>query len=318
MKNLIVMGASAGGVETFRKIVDKLPANLDAAVFVILHLGSEGPTLLPSILARHADISVAEALDNAPIENGKLYVAVPDFHLTFEDSHMCVHRGPKENRHRPSIDTTFRSAARNFGDRVIAVVLSGLLDDGSLGLALVQRAGGTTIVQDPDDAMFSSMPKNALETITPDFVVTADEIPELLGKLVETPVSDKKPPRAQKLEPDVKKDGKPSEFTCPECHGTLWEVPESNGTSFECRTGHRYSSRSLIQDNEDALENALWVALRSLEESAALSQRLADRVGERGLKKSARQYMEQAHTKRQHADTIRKILALDLPKVANE
>ncbi len=318
MNNIIVMGASAGGVETFRKIVPKLRRDLDAAVFLIMHMGSESPGMLPAILSRHSDIDVVEVSDEAPVEPGRVYVAAPDLHLTFLDSKMCVHRGPKENRHRPSIDTAFRSAAKTFGDRVIAVVLSGLLDDGSLGLTLVKKVGGITVVQEPSDALYPSMPKNALETVDPDYVATAEAIPELLGKLVEQSMNTRKPPRTQKLEPDAKRDGSPSEFTCPECHGTLWEVAESNGTNFECRIGHRYSARSLMEDSDDALENALWVALRNLEESAALSQRLADRVGERGLKKSAQQYMEQANTKRQHANTIRKILTFDLPKAANE
>lgn len=318
MNKIILMGASAGGVETFRKIIPKLPPDLHAAVFLIMHMGSESPGRLPAILSRHSDIEVVEVSDNAAIEAGRVYVAAPDQHLTFFDSKMCVHRGPKENRHRPSIDTAFRSAAKNFGDRVIAVVLSGLLDDGSCGISLVQKFGGTAIVQDPEDALYPSMPRSAMETVHPDYVAPADAIPELLSKLAETPVSDKKLPRTQKLEPDAKKDGKPSEFTCPECHGTLWEAAESNGTNFECRIGHRYSARSLMADSDGALENALWVALRNLEESAALSQRLADRVRERGLKKSAQQYLEQAHIKRHHANTIRKILTFDLPKAANE
>jgi two-component system chemotaxis response regulator CheB len=220
------MGASAGGLETFHKILLHLPPDLKASLFLVLHTGSDTPNRLAVLLGRNTAIPVTTALDGEAFQPGTAYVAPPDFHLTFRDEHLAVHRGPKENRYRPSIDTTFRSAARNFGPRVIGVLLTGLLDDGALGLQLVGQSGGITIVQDPDDALFNSMPLAALDLHQPDRVLPAREIPAVLVEFSmknQNGSNERSVPVETRQEiPDKKAntpEGKQSEFTCPECHG---------------------------------------------------------------------------------------------------
>jgi two-component system chemotaxis response regulator CheB len=328
-RDVVVIGASAGGLEAFKKILSHLPPDFEAAVFLVIHSGTESPTRLAQLLERGADIPVLTATDGNEIEGGKAYIAPPDYHLTFRDNRLAVQRGPKENRYRPSIDTTFRSAARNFGPRVIGVLLTGLLDDGALGLRLIKEAGGLTIVQDPNDALFNSMPLAALNLQRPDRVLPVREIGNCLVQLARhsqiSASSESRPgiaatrqeaPMTEQKTPD----GKQSEFTCPECHGALWETKEKNGdpTTFECRIGHRFSLASLVDENEDDLETAMWVALRTLEESAALSRRMAERARSRGFQIAAVRYSDAAENKLLHADTIRKILTAELPETNPE
>jgi two-component system, chemotaxis family, protein-glutamate methylesterase/glutaminase len=320
--DIIVMGASAGGLETYKKILSNLPPDIQAAMFIVLHSGTDSPGRLARLLERGSEIPVNTATDNEKIEMGMAYVAPPDFHMTFRGEFLSVQRGPKENRYRPSIDTTFRSAARNFGPRVIGVLLTGLLDDGALGLRLVKEAGGVTIIQDPDDALFNSMPLAALELLRPDQLLPAREIGSCLLELSTEKTETEKttrnvspaPTRQEApMTPEMTPDGKQSEFTCPECHGALWEKG-IQPTTFECRIGHRFSLASLVEENEEDVETAMWVALRTLEESAALSRRMAERARTRGYPTASLKYTDAADNKLLHADTIRRILTADLPK----
>jgi len=320
-RDIIVMGASAGGLETYRTILWGLPVELRASVFLVLHSGSDMPNRLAQLLARRSRLPVETAVHGKKIEPGRVYVAPPDYHLTFRDQKMLVQRGPKENRQRPSVDTLFRSAARNFGPRVIGVVLSGLLDDGAFGLQRIKDSGGYTVVQNPEDAMFCSMPCAALELQQPDRIASATEIPEILTQIA-APAATAEPKvnrerRSSQEAPLVTTEktptGKPSGFTCPECHGSLRET-QGELPVFECRIGHRFSIHSLLEENEEDMENALWVALRTLQESAAMSRRLAERARRSGHLAAAKRYDDAAETKLVHAETLRKLLATELPK----
>ena len=182
-RDIIVMGASAGGIEAFREIIRALPRDFNASVFIVLHIPADSPSRLAPILGRDTDLTVTSARDGAAIEHGHIYVAPPDHHLLLEPDRMRVVRGPRENRHRPAIDPLFRSAARAFGPRVIGVLLSGLLDDGTNGLQVIHARGGVSIVQDPSEAEFSTMPHNAVEYDSPDYIVPVSDIGPLLVKL---------------------------------------------------------------------------------------------------------------------------------------
>lgn len=181
--DIIVVGASAGGVEALTALASTLPADLPAAILVVLHIPPWSRSELPRILARNGLLPASAAKHNEPIRHGHIYVAPPDYHLLLEDSHTVLWRGPKENRHRPAVNTLFRSAAVSHGPRVTGVVLTGGMDDGSAGLWWVRRYGGATVVQDPDEAFVPDMPLSALEHVDSAQVARISEMGSLLTAL---------------------------------------------------------------------------------------------------------------------------------------
>jgi two-component system chemotaxis response regulator CheB len=307
---IIVIGASAGGVAAAQELLRALPENLGAAVFLVLHLPSDGISVLDRILARSSRLPVQRAQDGAVIRRNHIYVAVPDHHLTLEPGQMRVLRGPKENRHRPSIDALFRSAADSYGRLVTGVILTGFLDDGTNGLIRIKHRGGTAIVQDPEDAESPGMPQSAVERVDVDYVLPLREIAPKLAELVQT---GKEQPGEVPM-PDrvaVPQNGKPSTLTCPDCHGALWEFDEGDALTFRCRVGHRYSSDGMFGSQNESVERALWAAARALEESAALSKKLAKRARERNQNTAARMFEERALSKEEHVKLLREVLERD-------
>ena len=309
MHDIVVIGASVGGVEALKEIASQLSGRIQAAIFVVVHVSPDSSGMLPAILNRDSRIRARQAEDGWRIEPGNIYVAQPDHHLMLEKDEMRVVRGPKHNRHRPAIDLLFRTAARNFGTRVIGVVLTGFLDDGSSGLLAIKNAGGVTIIQDPDDAQVASMPRSALLQVQPDYCVPVSQMGDLINQLAE---KEGKPMLAEH-----KDNGAPSKpgkkrshtsFTCPDCHGTIWEVEENGEVRFECRVGHAYSPEAMRTAADDDVERSLWAALRSLEESAALEQRLADLSAERNRQSAHNFYRQKAHARKQHAGILRDFL----------
>ncbi|HEY4002502.1 MAG TPA: chemotaxis protein CheB [Candidatus Xenobia bacterium] len=298
---VVVVGASAGGVEALSTFCRGLPADLQAAVCIVLHVAPTSPSLLPSILQRFTSLPVSAVTHEEPVQAGHVYVASPDRHLMLLDGTVRAVRGPRENRHRPAIDTLFRSAAHAFGSRVIGVVLSGMGDDGTAGLATIKAAGGKTVVQQPDDAYFKDMPVNALRHVQVDHRATSYEAGALVGHLAreQGAVSSMKA-----VAPASSSDPKVSGFTCPFCHGAVWESEQNGALQFECRVGHTYSPESLRQDQGDGVEAALWAALRALDESAALDRRLETYYpGEPGVR-----YRESAGDKEAQAVILRRLL----------
>ena len=322
MPNIIVIGASAGGVEPLREIVRALPADFQAAVFVVMHLAPSSPSLLPTILAGPSRIRVAAAVDGEPIVPSRVYVAPPDLHLLIEPGYVRLTRGPRENRHRPAIDPLFRTAARAYGKRVAGVVLTGMLDDGALGLYLVKSQGGTAIVQDPSEAMFPSMPKNGLKAVDIDYVLRAAEIGPKLIELDSGPWQPLEAARAKDIlrefprpegekmseENDERVNGKPSIYTCPDCSGTLWEVRDGDLLRFRCRVGHAFSPDSMRDGYVEWVEGALWSAVRILEESASFERRLAGEAAARGDNSLADRFSDVAEGREQEANIIREML----------
>ncbi|MCC6175452.1 MAG: chemotaxis protein CheB [Chloroflexi bacterium] len=326
--DIVVVGASAGGVEALRAVVRWLPADLPAAVFVVLHLPSTASSYLPEILHRAGPLPAVPARDGEPIEPGRIYVAPPDYHLVLAPGVMRVRRGPRENNHRPAIDPLFRSAARSYGPRTVGVVLSGNLYDGTLGLMAVKQAGGITIIQDPADALFGDMPKSALDRVDVDYCLPAAEIGRALGALASEPAARREPARVRgdgwmaenvyerdaSIEQEVaygatdERPGQPAVYSCPDCHGTLWEVRNGRLAQYECRVGHTYSEESLLIAQTEALESALWAAFRALEEKASLARRLTARARERGLAASVAAFEEQERAALEQAELVRRAL----------
>jgi two-component system chemotaxis response regulator CheB len=289
-RDLVVIGASAGGIEAVSAILANLPADLAAAVMVVLHTAPHGPSVLPAVFSRAGKLPAQHPYHGEKFRQGRVYVAPPDHHLLISGGHLLVVKGPTENHTRPAIDPLFRSAALNGGARVIGVVLTGYLDDGTAGLAAIKARGGVAIVQDPDDAREPSMPLNALEHVQADRVLPAAQIgPAIAGLVGERVPAAPAASRALEIEtriaaaeadmlherPGTAELGPPSPFSCPECSGVLFEMAGMNPLRFRCRTGHAYSAKSLMADQTSALEGALWTALRALEESAALARRVA-------------------------------------------
>lgn len=293
-RDIVVIGGSAGGIEAVQQLLMGIPAGFPAAVLVVLHTSSHGGGLLPQIMQRASRLPVIHPRDRTPIQKGRVYIAPPDFHMIVEDSKVRVLQGPRENLHRPAIDPLFRSAAAAHGRRVIGVVLTGLLDDGTSGLMVVRARGGEAIVQDPATALFSSMPRSALEQVPDAHVLAVEKIPDLLVHLTSEELPDAAPvlltgkTRAEKetklAELDMSeienenRSGEPSAFACPDCGGVLWEMDENNFLRFRCRVGHAFTARNLGAEQRHAIETALWSALRALEENASLFKRLAERA----------------------------------------
>ncbi|HWF19319.1 MAG TPA: chemotaxis protein CheB [Verrucomicrobiae bacterium] len=297
-----MIGASAGGVEATRKLLSELPDDLAAAVLIVIHTG-KGPNQLSSVFQRVTRLKLmSPTRDRHAIKNGSVYLAPPNCHMLVNDGHICLSYGPRENLHRPAIDPLFRSAANARGRNVIGVVLSGNLDDGAAGLLAIKECGGITLVQTPEDALFPGMPRNALERVEPDHVVPLAKMGPLLARLTQKPPprSLKTIPTRVKIESDIadlqmsrnKIDclGKPSQYACPDCHGVLWEMKEGGQLRFRCRVGHAYSLESLHEAMTEGSENALWIALRALEEKVSLLQRLAEDSRKRQGMSSARHF----------------------------
>jgi len=320
-RDIVVVGASAGGVEALPQFLKSLPPDLPAAVLVVLHLPPSARSALPAILARVSPLPVRQATDGAPIEPGTVTVAVPDRHLMIADGRIMLSRGPRENGHRPAVDVLFRSAARAAGRRVVAVVLSGALDDGTAGTIAVRTRGGIGVAQDPADAMYPSMPRHALEVGGAEHVVPAEKIGALLGELL-TEVDMSEEPGASELMAaetaianlDVDalnaedRPGTPSGFGCPSCHGALFSITEGGMERFRCRVGHAWSPGALAAEQAQALEGALWMALRGLEERAALALRMGHRAEQRGHRISAGTFRQRHDEAQQAARVLRQLL----------
>jgi len=298
---VIVVGASAGGLEPLRQIIQDLPVGLPAAVLVVLHIGSA--SALPAILSRTGSLSAHHPVDGEALLPGRIYVAPPDLHLIVEDERVYLRRDPQENGHRPAIDPLFRSASLAYGPRTIGVVLSGALDDGAVGLALIKHKGGIAIVQDPDEAMFDSMPRSVLDLVDPDWVLPAARIGGKLGELADELVAHPAIPVAPTPpEPG----GPPSEFSCPACGGVLWENPTR--TYFRCRIGHAFNAESLLAKQSEALETILRSAERAFAERADLNRRIAERSRRKDRPAAAAHYAQAALQADEKAAAVRQLL----------
>ena len=320
-RDVIVVGASAGGVEALIALAGKLPPDLPATVLVVLHTPPTGSNALAKILDRAGPLPARSARHGDRLWPGEILVAPPDHHLLVLDDALALSRGPRENGHRPAIDTLFRSASGALGPRVISVVLSGVLDDGAAGSVAVRARGGVALAQDPEDAVYSSMPRAAVAAAGAEPVELAalpSRLAELLQETVDAavtaPPSDllRKETAMAEMEPDaiesLDRPGVPSGFSCPDCHGVLFEIEEGGLRRYRCRVGHAWSPDSLIAQHDLALEGALWMALKTLEEKAALSAQLAGRAWADRQSMTAERFAAQSEDIRGAAELIRRLL----------
>jgi two-component system chemotaxis response regulator CheB len=330
VRDVVVIGASAGGIEPLTTVVRALPADLPAAVFVVVHTPPHAASRLPQLLSRAGALPAAHAVDGERVVAGHIYVARPDHHLLVRPDTVEVSRGPRENHTRPAIDPLFRSAARAFGPRVIGVILSGALYDGAAGLLAITQRGGIAIVQDAEDAMVPSMPLRALDLIEADMILPAADIGHAITRAVGagigpqevgTMMDDQERVKAIMSE-DFAEQARSERadevtlYTCPDCGGTLWQSARGPGTWFQCHVGHGYGLEVLLSLKSEEVEAALWKCIRLLREKATLTRQSAARYGQRGNPELAARADEQAQADEDHAESLRLLLEA-VPSVAD-
>ncbi|RYZ57445.1 MAG: chemotaxis protein CheB [Proteobacteria bacterium] len=318
---IITIGGSAGCIPSISEILKQLPVLPNVAICITVHIPAHSPSLLPQIFANATAMPVMHAQDGMEILAGRVYVAPPDFHLLIKGRSLELARGARENYHRPSIDPMFRSASQAFAANHIAVLLSGYLDDGSAGLIAVKRAGGTIVIQDPEDTMYPDMPRNALEYVAADCVCALSDISPFLIRQLAKPVDGfSKSDNDQvhevnmvKISQGDSRDEMPGDscgLVCPECSGPLWEIKEKDSAilRYRCHEGHAYSALSLEAGQNEALEAALWTALRAMDEKVELTERLAARAQRTGQSLAYLRYQKRHERTKAQAELIRKVL----------
>ena len=318
--DIIVIGSSAGGIKALTTIVTNLPSDINAAIFIVQHLSANSPSFLPEILGDVGSLPVIQPVDQEQFETGKIYVARPDYHLLIARGHVRVVRGPQENRFRPAIDALFRSAARTYGPRVLGVVLTGYLDDGTVGLQAIKKRGGVVIVQDPAEAEYPAMPRSALRHVQVDHCPILTEIPSLLFRLSAEPAQEEQAfPISKAMEVEsaiaeqemntkefldnVEEIGRRTTYTCPQCAGSIWQIGNEEPLRFRCHVGHSFTAGPFLAEQTNYLEDALWTAVRALEEKVTLTRQLAKRMNVSGLNAAAKRYQE-------HADNLDKEVSI--------
>lgn len=319
-RDMIVVGASAGGVEAVTQFVKSLPTDFPAAIFVVMHFPSFSMSVLPKILNRAGQLPACHPDDHASIKPGQIYIAPPNYHLLIQPGYIRLSQGPREHGHRPAIDVTFRSAAWAYGARVIGIILTGSLDDGTAGLLAIKNQGGLAIVQDPEEAMFNSMPRSALKYVAVDHIIKLSDLASCLSQSIEQPIKENNPVSEQfnqeativaqdKAERERgEHPGDPSPLTCPDCGGVLWELQAGNLVRFRCHVGHAYSIESMAAEQANDVEKALWSAYRALEEKATLARRMAMQARQHNRTRSEAQFLTRAQESEQHAALLRQII----------
>ena len=322
-RNLIVIGASAGGLEAVIELIRPLPSDLPAAILVVQHIPAYSRSNLDRVLRANTSLRVEKAVDGAQLETGVIYVPRADRHLMVEQDRVVVSKGPRENRFRPAIDTLFRSAAQFYKERVVGIVVSGALNDGTSGMWTIKRFGGTAIVQDPEEAMFGDMPLGVMEYSEVDHVLPAAEMAAVVERLCRAEIVAAPAPQGVtddkllKIEIDIAKGkngltmgildhGSPSPLACPECHGALTEFTEGPLLRFRCHTGHAHTAESLLASVRDNVEKSMWEVMRGMEESRILLQRLAEQLTNPEDQQRAETYRQRAMAVQQQAVEVQR------------
>src|SRR5256885_10751022 len=327
-RDLVVIGASAGGVEALTQLVSRLPVDLAAAVLIVLPVPPDRTSVLPRILNTAGPLPATHAKTGEHAAYSHLYIAPPGRQLLVHDGTLRLSAGPKEGGHRPAIDPLFRTAARAAGTRVVGVILSGALDDGTAGMVSIKQRGGICVVQDPNEAICGDMPRNALQSADIDHCLKLAGIADLLVRLSkeEVPETRRPPTPLLEREADIALDdgtedvtpapGEPSQFSCPACGGVLTEIHDSDLLRFRCLVGHAYGPDALRMEQQSPLEGALWAAVRALEEQASLAPRLAGRGRELKQLKTAARFDDRATAAEQQAALVREALRHGLSSIA--
>jgi two-component system, chemotaxis family, protein-glutamate methylesterase/glutaminase len=318
-RNVVVIGTSAGGLQALDELIGQLPAGLPAAFFIVQHMAAEASgEALVQALGRRKTFRCKIASDGETFKNGTIYIARPDYHMLVKKTTLLVTKGARENRYRPAVDPLFRSAAVTHGAAVIGVLLTGMLDDGTAGLLAIQKCGGVTVVQDPNDAAYPQMPQSAINHVDVAHVVTLADMGPLLERLIhERPGKDKRVPKdvqteaviAERVLSDVAQVnglGQQVPYNCPNCGGVLWEVDTPDLQRYRCHTGHSYTAHALLDTQTEKIEETLWVSLRMLEERKNLLNTMIQREPRGSAVGKA--YAERVRENEIHIERIRAML----------
>jgi two-component system chemotaxis response regulator CheB len=324
-RDIIVIGGSSGATAPLKDILGRLPVEMPAAIFIVLHIPARGIGILSTVASAAGRLPVKQAVHGLPIEHGTVYLAAPDHHLLIRENRLVLGRGPRESMVRPAIDPLFRSAAMAYGPRVIGVVLSGFLSDGAAGLNAIKRCGGLTVVQDPSDALVDEMPRRALEASSVDFCIPGAKIGDVLADLAISQAGVAGPvPLDIQLEVQIAAGERvdsevlstiasPAALTCPSCGGVLSQMKAENPLRFRCQVGHAFNADVLAKEQESRIDEAMRIALRIIEERVELVRRMAEDARVSGRSAVAEMYQARADEYRNYADVIRRavLAALD-------
>ena len=322
IKHVIVIGASAGGLKAISEVVSGLPPNLPTAIFVVMQLSKSSlVNVIKNHLQKHTSYNCLIPTDGEPISAGNIYIAPPNQHLLVTPEKIRLTNGPHENRWRPSIDVLFRSAAANHNSKVIGIILTGMLDDGTSGMAAIKRSGGICIVQEPVEAAYPDMPINVINTVDVDYRVSVADMGYIIDDIFsKPPPSEVSIPEDVKLEAQITermvssidelaKLGTHSNFTCPDCGGNLWLMKNDKAPRYRCHTGHVYTEKLLLEKQAEELEESLWISIRMLEERRNLLLNLAYREKEADNQQTSSTNAERAEELSMHIERLKALLA---------
>jgi two-component system chemotaxis response regulator CheB len=318
---IVVIGASAGGQEAICKLIAQLPGNLNAAIFIVMHISRHGlENFLVQRLQKCTVLPCSSAVDGQSIERGHIYIGPPDHHLIVTSGFMHLRKGPQENRWRPSIDVLFRSAAVYYNSRAIGIILTGLLYDGTSGMQAIKSSGGTCIVQDPREADYPDMPQSVLENTMVDYILPVTRISEAIEEIITgKTISGIEVPESIKAEAaliersvtnieDTDNLGNHTVYTCPDCGGSLWEIKEGEQTRYRCHIGHAYSEKDLLKKKFESINDTLWVALRMMEERKNLLNKISRQDQTKNLHMLAKLHTERARELEVHINNLKELL----------
>jgi two-component system chemotaxis response regulator CheB len=321
-RNIVVIGASAGGIGAAREVVAQIPEDADIAVFVVIHLARRSNAgIIAGTLQKHTSLICKVPTTGERIEKRHLYLALQDHHMIIQDDKIFINRGARENKYRPSVDVLFRSAAVNYGSSVIGIILTGMLDDGTAGMSAIDRCGGITIVQDPEDAQFPDMPQSVLNQIAVDYQVPLKNIGKILTQIFNKPVPPQVPvPRELQIEAEITKKmtssinqmkqiGDHSDFVCPDCGGGLWAVRHDPTYRYRCHTGHAFTEQALYDMQGLNLEESVWVSIRMLEERRNLLLLMAGHSEQANDEESADENRRRSAEMTAHIEAMKLVLS---------
>jgi two-component system chemotaxis response regulator CheB len=317
---MIVIGASAGGLNAIGELLSFLSPDINAAIGIVIHTPSQGSNawVVPR-LQKHTSLPCRLATDRLPLEKGVIYLAPANYHLLVKEDKLLLGRGPMEGRWRPSIDTGFRSAAASWDSHCIGIILTGLLDDGTSGMAAIKNCGGLCIVQDPAEAEYPDMPLSVLRNIEPDHCVPLSGMVSILeertsSRIEHTAVPDAIQKEAALSEQAAASIGALAEmathsvYTCPDCGGGLWQMKNGSLCHYRCHIGHTYTEWELMAGQLRGIENTLWVALRMMEERRNLLTNLSEKEKDRGQRDLSGSHDERAGEMTQHIERLKEVL----------
>lgn len=317
---LFLFGASAGGRIAVEKVFENIPHDIPAAFLVVVHSSFDMISSFSSYLNKKVELEVLEASENLEIQPGKIYVGVPNQHMVVTDGKLTNTNGPRENLFRPAIDVLFRSGAVNYGNRCVGILLSGRLNDGTVGLEAIKRCGGVTIIQNPNTAEFSGMPQTAQKFVEIDYTAELDDIGDLIKEIIKKPLPEKveipyslkrEAAISTKIRSQVRTEellGEQVALSCASCGGPLWKIKDTGITRYRCHVGHSFSEESLLLAQNENLEETLWVCLRTLEEKKVLMLNMAENFREKGSENIARSYADKIQEVDEHIDRLRQLM----------